>query len=149
MVKLREFEKTVVDQIAADMQKYGYKYTRFKEYKGSRSIFFRKNFQSQICGFVQIQLLTWIEPQAIQLCYFRNMGEIPRLANDYSDPGYLVWKGTSIHHLLWGLHKLEEERIEKHGLFPFVTHDELLQQLYKIVDLTIRYGIPWLEHDDK
>jgi hypothetical protein len=148
MIYLSEFEKHLSLALDSEMSRYGYFPKKFIEYKGSRSIFYTKNIRGKVYCNIDIQLLSWTDPQVFQVKLIRNIGDIPKYSIDKKDPNYLEWRFTTIAHLLYTLNKVEEEHLEYNGLFSFNSTDDLDNILIKVKRIIIKYGISWLEKEN-
>jgi hypothetical protein len=146
MINLREFGKLVNEISSKQLEAFGYLPKRIPEYKGSRSIYFRKRFDEDVNSFIIYNLLTWPSPQGIQIMFIKNKGELPLYSISDDDPNKNYWCFVSLPYLTKTVLEYSLKQIPQIGIWEFVTESELITQIQSITELIIKYAIPWIDN---
>lgn len=146
MINLRQFSKLVTEISSKQFEPFGYHPKKIPEYKGSRSVYFCKEFEDDIYSFIIFNLLTWQSPQGIQIMFIKNKGELPLYSISDDDPNKNYWCFVSLPYLTLNVLEYSLKQIPQIGIWEFVTESELLTQIQFITELIIKYAIPWIDN---
>jgi hypothetical protein len=93
--------------------------------------------------------LTWTSPQAMQIVFFKNLGELPIFNPPLDYPPNGVWKIMTLPYLFGTIFTHVHPQIPDTGLWEFNSIDDLRGELSNATNIIMESGLPWFEFDEK
>jgi hypothetical protein len=131
----------------------GYEYYDRPTLKGRTVFFFRKNLGKDVYTFIDFKQYSFVKtvingkdmPRRFDITLWKNLGENPRLGFEVNQNNLKNWINITLSFLLWSILDIKVYESPYH-IWEYHNQEELISELNGAFDMTIDYGIPWLEN---
>lgn len=148
-----KFKQTAIKIGSRKLNPYGYEYFDYPPGYGIGVYYFRKHLGEDIYAFVEIQKLSYVHfvfngqefPRRFRISLLKNIGNIPRYGYNKEEENLENWLYEPLSYLLWTRLDIKVYESPYHE-WKYHDEEEMVPELEDAFEMTIKYGIPWMEN---